>query len=93
MPSKATFGDTLVEDYKIRDYIMKKKLYKSTAKSFSSFQDQRSSVRSAITGNKIHILLPQSPVCVIGAKGAEIEKLRAEISKIAGGKDVNIKYR
>ena len=27
---------------------------------------------------------------LIGAKGAEIEKLRAEISKIAGGKDVNL---
>ena len=27
---------------------------------------------------------------LIGAKGAEIEKLRAEVSKIAGGKDVNL---
>ena len=32
----------------------------------------------------------RAPGMLIGAKGAEIEKLRAEISKIAGGKDVNL---
>ena len=61
---KATFGDTLVEDYKIRDYIMNKRM-------LTRANDAK-------------------PGMLIGAKGAEIEKLRAEISKIAGGKDVNL---
>ena len=42
--------------------------------------------RSSDNKIKIHILTAK-PGMLIGAKGAEIEKLRAEISKIAGGKD------
>ena len=77
---KATFGDTLVEDYKIRE-LLKKKLYKAGV---PSIEIERS-------GDKVTICIScAKPGMVIGAKGAEIEKLRAEVSKIAGGKDVNL---
>ena len=93
---KATFGDTLVEDYKIRDYIMNKRMLTRANGEKSDQQLSRAAgiaqveiERSADGKVKIHILTAK-PGMLIGAKGAEIEKLRAEISKIAGGKDVNL---
>jgi small subunit ribosomal protein S3 len=93
---KATFGDTLVEDYKIRDYIMNKRMLTRANGEKSDQQLSRAAgiaqveiERSSDNKIKIHILTAK-PGMLIGAKGAEIEKLRAEISKIAGGKDVNL---
>ena len=42
-----------------------------------------------LTGSS-RIYANAKPGIIIGRQGAEIEKLRAEISKIAGGKDVNL---
>ncbi len=79
--SKATFGDTLVEDYKIREYL-KKKLYKAGVPTIEIERDAKRV--------KINISCAK-PGIVIGQKGAEIEKLRAELEKmIAGDKTVNI---
>lgn len=79
--SKATFGDTLVEDYKIREYL-KKKLYKAGVPSIEIERDAKRV--------KINISCAK-PGIVIGQKGAEIEKLRTELEKmIAGDKSVNI---
>ena len=93
---KATFGDTLVEDYKIRDYIMNKRMLTRANGEKSDQQLSRAAgiaqveiERSSDNKIKIHILTAK-PGMLIGAKGAEIEKLRAEVSKIAGGKDVNL---
>ena len=77
--SKATFGDTLVEDYKIRE--LKKKLYKAGV---PSIEIERS-------GDKVTICIScAKPGMVIGAKGAEVDKLKAEMEKFTG-KKVDIK--
>ena len=77
---KATFGDTLVEDFKIREFL-KKKLYKAGIPDIEIERDA--------TKVKIHIHCAK-PGMVIGQKGAEIEKLRTELEKMTGGKPVNI---
>ncbi len=92
---KATFGDTLVEDYKIREYIMKERMLN---KSNGEKSDQLLSRAAGIalveierSADKIKVNIHTAkPGMLIGAKGAEIEKLRAEIEKIAGGKSVNL---
>lgn len=78
--SKATFGDTLVEDYKIREYL-KKKLYKAGIPDIEIERDA--------TKVKVHIHCAK-PGMVIGQKGAEIEKLRTELEKLTNGKPVNV---
>ncbi len=78
---KATFGDTLVEDYKIRE-LLKKKLYKAGV---PSIQIER-------TADKVTVGIEcAKPGMVIGQKGAEIDKLKAELEKFTGKKvDVKI---
>ncbi|MBC5787988.1 MULTISPECIES: 30S ribosomal protein S3 [Clostridiaceae] len=76
---KAAFGDTLVEDYKLRNFI-KKNLYVA---GISKIEIERDAVRT-----KIHIHCAK-PGIVIGRGGAEIEKLKAQIEKLIG-KPVNI---
>lgn len=70
--NKATFGDTLVEDYKVRNYI-KKSLYEAGVPriEIERFADK---VRIQISCAK--------PGIVIGRGGTEIEKLRQSISKM-----------
>ncbi len=93
---KSTFGDTLVEDYKIRDYIMNKRMLNKANGEKSDQQLSRAAgiakveiERSGADKIKVHIYTAK-PGMLIGAKGAEIEKLRGEIEKIAGGKSVNL---
>ncbi|MBE6880420.1 MAG: 30S ribosomal protein S3 [Ruminococcaceae bacterium] len=92
---KATFGDTLVEDYKIREYIMKDRMLIKANGEKSDQQLSRAAgislveIERANDKVKVHIHTAK-PGMLIGAKGAEIEKLRNEISKIAGGKDINL---
>ena len=94
---KGTFGDTLVEDYNVRNFILKelntrsknpadKCVYAGVPKvEIERFADKDG-------GQKVRIHIHcAKPGIVIGRGGAEIEKLRAEISKIAGGKDVKKK--
>ena len=70
----AAFGDTLVEDYKVRKYL-KKKLY---AAGVPRIEIERDALRI-----RIHIHCAK-PGLVIGRGGAEIEKLRAELQKMLG---------
>ena len=67
--NKSTFGDTLVEDYKIREY-MKKTLF---AAGVPNIEIERDAARV-----RIHIHCAK-PGLVIGKGGAEIEKLRATL--------------
>lgn len=78
--SKATFGDTLVEDYKIREFL-KKKLYKA---GIPTIEIERSADKITVS------IQCAKPGIVIGNKGAEVEKLKAEIEKMTG-KAVNVK--
>lgn len=76
------FGDTLVEDYKLRKYL-KKRLYDA---GISKIEIERYATDKV----RVHIHCGK-PGMVIGAKGAEIEKLKAEVEKFFGGKkNVNI---
>ncbi|MGL5511831.1 MAG: 30S ribosomal protein S3 [Sporomusa sp.] len=76
---KAAFGDTLVEDYKLRNFI-KKNLYVA---GISKIEIERDAVRT-----KIHIHCAK-PGIVIGRGGSEIEKLKVQIEKLIS-KPVNI---
>lgn len=69
---KSTFGDTLVEDYKVREYI-KKTLY---AAGVPKIEIERDAVRVRIN---IHCA---KPGLVIGKGGAEIEKLRVKLESM-----------
>jgi small subunit ribosomal protein S3 len=87
---KKTFGDTLVEDFRIREYLLRK-VY-STEKSSSPLKPGISDIeieRDAAAKIKIFIHTAR-PGLLIGQRGAEIEKIRADLEKIAGGKPVNL---
>ena len=73
---KKDFADSLIEDHKIRTYI-KKKLYPA---GISKIEIERSLGRVRV------IIHTAKPGVVIGKGGAEIEKLKADLSKIATGK-------
>ena len=89
---KSTFGDTLVEDYNVRKYILKelnrrsknpadKCVYAGVPKiEIERFADNDGGQKV-----KIHIHCAK-PGLVIGRGGAEIEKLRADLEKKIGKK-------
>jgi len=71
--NKSTFGDTLVEDYNVRNYI-KKNLYAAGVPKIEIERFAEDKVR-------IHIHCAK-PGIVIGRGGAEIEKLRQKLEKM-----------
>jgi small subunit ribosomal protein S3 len=72
--NKQTFGDTLVEDYKIREYL-KKQLYKAGC---PKIEIER-------MGDKIKLnIWAAKPGMVVGQKGDNIAKLRGEVEKMTG---------
>ncbi|RAP73225.1 30S ribosomal protein S3 [Paenibacillus montanisoli] len=74
------FGELLMEDVKIREYL-KNKLKDAAV---SKFEIERAANRVNVT---IHTA---KPGMVIGKGGSEVENLRSELSKIAKGKKVHI---
>ncbi len=72
--SKKDFGNLLAEDYKIRS-ILKKKL---EAASVPKIVIERAATRCRIT------IYTARPGVVIGRKGAEIDKLKEELSRLTG---------
>ena len=87
---KATFGDTLVEDYKIRDYLMNKRMFtKVTGEKTNQLLSRAvgiADIQIERTGaDKIKIYIHADKVgMLIGPKGAEIEKIRGEVEKLIG---------
>ena len=75
---KADFGTKLHEDMKIRETITSK--LKEAAISRVNIERFANRIRVAVFSAR--------PGLVIGRKGAEIEKLKVTLSKIAGGKEV-----
>ena len=69
--SKATFGDTLVEDYELREYLLETLAPAGVPK----VEIERTAKRVRIN---IHVA---KPGMVIGRGGAEIEKLKATLEK------------
>lgn len=76
---KEAFGDTLVEDYKLRNFLLKK----LNAAGVPKVEIERDAKRVRIN---IHCA---KPGLVIGKQGSEIEKLKASCQKMLG-KDVVI---
>ena len=74
--AEADFADNLVEDYNIRKFL-KKKLY---ASGISDVEIERASDRVRV------IVHTARPGIVIGKGGAEIEKLKREVSKLTDKK-------
>ncbi len=74
--NKSAFGDMLVEDYNIRNFI-KKKLYQAGV--------ARIEIERFADKTRIHIHCAK-PGIVIGKGGAEIEKLRVEVEAMMSGK-------
>ncbi len=72
--NKQEFGNLVVEDFRIREYLKKK----STCQGASKFTIRRMSDKIEIT---IHTARPG---LVIGKKGSEIEVLKGELSKLTG---------
>jgi len=66
------FGDNLVEDYKIREYL-KKRLYSAGVAKFE-IEKKANTVKVSIYTAK--------PGIIIGKKGEDIEKLKKEVSKL-----------
>ena len=87
---KATFGDTLVEAYKIRDYLMNKRQFtKVTGEKTGQLLSRAvgiADIQIERTGaDKIKIYIHADKVgMLIGPKGAEIEKIRGEVEKLIG---------
>ena len=74
------FADNLIKDLKIREYIMKN--YSDSA--ISKVVIER-------TGAKVNVIIKTAkPGILIGKKGADIEKIKAQIKKF-GDTDVNVK--
>lgn len=69
------FGDTLVNDYKIRNYL-KKRLLNAGIPKIEIERDNTGKMRIYIHCAK--------PGMIIGRDGTEIEKLRADVEKMAG---------
>ncbi|MCD7741605.1 MAG: 30S ribosomal protein S3 [Ruminococcus sp.] len=89
---KSDFGDTLVEDYKIRGFIMSKlntrsknPANKTVYAGVPKVEIERFADSEGGQKIKIHIHCAK-PGLVIGRGGAEIEKLRADIEKMTGKK-------
>jgi len=78
--NKSTFGDTLVEDYNVRNFI-KKSLYAAGV--------PRIEIERFADKVRIHIHCAK-PGIVIGRGGAEIEKLRLQLEKMMKGQQVFI---
>ncbi|NLK70196.1 MAG: 30S ribosomal protein S3 [Clostridiales bacterium] len=78
--NKSDFGDTLVEDYNVRNYI-KKNLY---AAGIPKIEIERFADKV-----RIHIHCAK-PGIVIGRGGTEIEKLRLELEKMMNNKNVSL---
>ncbi len=74
--AEADFADNLVEDYNIRKFL-KKKLYSAGV---SKIDIERASDRVKV------IIYTAKPGIVIGKGGAEIEKLKGEVSKLTSKK-------
>jgi len=72
--NKKEFGDLVVEDYRIRAYLLKKPALVGV----SSIRIKRMSGKIEVT------IVTARPGLVIGKKGAEIDVLKSELAKLTG---------
>jgi small subunit ribosomal protein S3 len=81
---KNNYGEFLVEDYKIRDYVDKKFNQQPPYTAISK-------VEIARTRNEVKVTLHTArPGMVIGPRGAEVDKLREQLEQLVVGRSVNV---
>ena len=73
------FGDTLVSDYNLREYL-KEKLFNAGISKIEIERDSKETVKVIVHCAK--------PGMIIGKQGAEIENLRKDVEKVTGKKAV-----
>ncbi|WP_309499771.1 30S ribosomal protein S3 [Sulfurovum sp.] len=82
-PAKGRTADFIAEDYKIRKYLKKELFYAGV-----------SNIIIERTAKKLRVnIVTARPGIIIGKKGADIEKLKATLIKMLGGKDVAINIK
>ncbi|MBI5428733.1 MAG: 30S ribosomal protein S3 [Nitrospinae bacterium] len=81
--SRKNYSDCLIEDIRIRKYINKMLSHAGIAK----IEIERSASRVRIN---IHTARPG---IIIGKKGLEVDKLKEELQKVIGGKQVNLNIK
>ncbi len=73
---KAAYGEFLIEDYKLRDYIDERLNRKPPYAAVSKVEIER-------TRNEVRVVLHTArPGLVIGPKGAEVDRLRGELEEL-----------
>lgn len=72
--NKQEFGDLLFEDHMIREYLMKKPICQGTSRILIRRMSEKIEV----------VICTARPGMVIGKKGAEIDTIKAELSKMTG---------
>jgi len=86
---KRDFGDTLVEDFNIRKYLLNKTY--SSDKSPVPMKPGIANVEIERDAAKIKVFIHTSrPGLLIGQKGVEIERIRVALEKITKGKPINL---
>ncbi|MCL1881983.1 MAG: 30S ribosomal protein S3 [Oscillospiraceae bacterium] len=86
---KRDFGDTLVEDFNIRKYLLGKTY--SNDKSPYPMKPGISNIEIERDATKIKIFIHTArPGLLIGQKGAEIDRIKVDVEKITKGKPVNL---
>ena len=86
---KKDFGDALVEDFKIREYLFGKTY--SSEKSPVPMKAGIANVEIERDATKVKVFVHTSrPGLLIGQKGSEIEKIRLDLEKITKGKPINL---
>ena len=77
---KADFGNWLIEDHKIRGYVKKQYSFAGVSK-----------VEIERSRNKVKVIVHVArPGLVIGRKGAEMEKLKADLDRLVPKRDLEI---
>lgn len=72
--NKQEFGDLLLEDHKIRQHLMKKSICQGTSRILIRRMSEKIEV----------VICTARPGMVIGKKGADIDMIKAELSKMTG---------
>lgn len=70
--NKREFGDMLIEDFRIREYLMKQSICQGTSRIEISRMSGRANVK----------IVTARPGLVIGKRGAEIDRLKGVLSKL-----------
>lgn len=82
---KALYGEMLIEDYKIREYVDKRMNRTPPYAAVSEIHIERTRAQLVV------IIKTARPGLVIGPKGAEVDRLKQDLTLMTGGRQVDVK--